>query len=133
VHHSTTDDTDAVNNYAVDMIQSLTDAFCASIPSHLGNKTAPVAPDRLDGVEFPRLPAWDENGLEEHYRLAAARGGLYVLHPIRHILKATAPTLKDIELGYPPLLREGQTEWIQAQLERVKKIYLLRVPSPAST
>jgi hypothetical protein len=81
------------------MIQTLADAFCASIPSHLGNKNSPVPPDHLEGVEFPHLPARDENRLkafppnatgysvqvskEEHYRLAAAIGGWYVLLPLR--------------------------------------------------
>jgi hypothetical protein len=70
---------------------------------------------------------------EEHYRGAAVSGGWYVLHPLRRILKATAPTQKDVEWGFPPLLREGQTEWMVAPLERLKKIYLLGVPSPTSS
>lgn len=143
------DETESPNNYTADMIQSLTDAFCASIPCHLGNKTAPTSPDRTDGIEYPLLPMGDENGFEafppnaigysvqmskaEHYRLAAAKGGYYILRPIQSILKATAPTQKDAELGFPPLLREGQTEWIVAQLERIKKIYLLKVPSSPPT
>src|SRR5450432_697837 len=67
---------------------------------------------------------------EEHYRGAAVSGGWYVLHPLRRILKATAPTQKDVEWGFPPLLREGQTEWMVAPLERLQKIYLWGVPSP---
>jgi hypothetical protein len=149
IHYGFFDETDPTTDYAADMIQTLADAFCASIPSHLGNKNSTVPPDRLEGVEFPHLTARDENGLkalppnaigysvqmskEEHYRLAAAIGGWYVLIPLGDILKATAPTAKDIELGFPPLLREGQTEWIFAQLERLKKIYLLQFPGSTTT
>jgi hypothetical protein len=150
VHYpSIDDDTDPTHDYAADMVQSLTDAFCASIPFHFGNKTAPVALGRLDGVEFPHLPARDENGLEslpptaigysvqmskeEHYRLAGAMGGWYLVYPIREILKATTPTAKDVELEFPPLLRQGQMEWILAQLERLKNIYLLNIPPPTPT
>ena len=148
VHYPSSDDEDLVNDYAADTIQTLVDAFCASIPTHLGNKTKPVPPDRLVGVEFPHLPAQGESGLhglppsaigysaemskEEHYRLAAAIGGWYMLQPLRDILKATSPTAKDVEMGFPPLLRGGQTGWILAQLERLKNIYLLKFPSPTS-
>lgn len=62
--YPSTDEADLINDYAADMIQALTDAYCSSIPFHLGNKTEPVPPDRLDGVEFPHLPSGDENGLE---------------------------------------------------------------------
>jgi hypothetical protein len=55
-----TDEADLTNDYAPDMIQALTDAFCSSIPFHLGSKMEPVPPDRLYGVEFPHLPSGDE-------------------------------------------------------------------------
>lgn len=124
------------------MIQTLADAFCASIPSHLGNKNSPVPPDRLvPARDENRLKAFPPNAIdysvqvskEEHYRLAAAIGGWYVLLPLRDILKATTPAVRDIELGFPPLLREGQTDWILSQMERLKKIYLLPFPRSTST
>ena len=149
IHYGFFNETDPTTDYAADMIQTLANAFCASIPPHLGNKNSPVPLDCLEGVKFPHLPARDENGLkafppntigysvhvskEEHYRLAAAIGGWCVLLPLRDILKATTLPVRDIELGFPPLLREGQTDWIFSHLERLKKIYLLCLPRSMST
>ena len=145
-------DSSARRHYAADSIQRLVDEFCASVPFHLGNRTAPSPPDKIEGVEYPHLPDEDEHGARpfpphaigyatrlsraEHARFAAASGGWLLIGPIRDILAATAPGPRDASRGIPPLLRHGQREWILEQLQRLGRIYRIPIPhdpSPSST
>ena len=139
---------DVTSSHASDSIQRVVDSFCASIPAHLGNRTRPGSLRSFEGVEYPHLPLEDEPGyqlppphalgysprvsIEEDLRIATGLGGWFLLSPIRDILRSCTPTAAEAEMGYPPLIREGQLDWIMEQLGRIREIYLIKKPGSAS-
>ena len=132
-------------HYAAEMIQSLVDAVCASVPFHLGNRVGPSPIDMSNGIEYPHLHHDADNyqmpppnamgyavdlSMEEHVRIAAAKGGWYLLDPLDTILEETVFSMtEDINADSPPLLREGQREWVARQLQRTRSMYLVQSAS----
>lgn len=96
--------------YAKMITQEMVDDMCASVPFALGTKSFGGPGDR-EGIEYPY------NGTtkapEDHRRAAAALGGWHLLEPMKTSLKATC-------------LREGQKEWVKAQMARIWRIYSLQ-------
>ncbi|KAL9584742.1 MAG: hypothetical protein Q9212_001932 [Teloschistes hypoglaucus] len=100
---------------AIARVQELCDDICASVPFNLGNKTFGGPSDRKD----VRYPDDGTNKPSEEYRKSAAGlGGRFLLDPLKMAKKAIC-------------LREGQSEWIGRQIERIQRIYMLRKPVEA--
>lgn len=134
-----------VGGYIEAQVQEMADRFCASVPFHLGNMTTMAFPHEY--TEYPHIPAGlrrlatyvDLSGnpvemtMEDHVRAAAAIGGFFLLTPLHGFAKtARGPFMA---AGPPPLthkLRKGQREWIQGQLERMRKIFLLPSSAPGN-
>ncbi|KAL6714767.1 hypothetical protein ACLMJK_008192 [Lecanora helva] len=108
--------------YAKMITQEMADDICASVPFALGTKTQGL-PGERDGIEYPYIGT--QRVSEEHRRAASALGGWHLLEPMRTCLRASAGSLRD-----------GQTEWIVLQMQRISRIYALQsqpstgTPSP---
>ena len=156
VHTNFRDDLCTTPEYLTEIVQMLVDEFCASIPFNLGNRTRPTPPNKLDGVVYPHLPSTDVIGdfrnavatsRAEHMRTAACSGGWFLLDPIREIIQVTAASAPrhsgfgaeaeaETEQTILLPLREGQREWIFAQVQRIQTIYVIRrslSPPPPGT
>lgn len=96
--------------YAKMITQEMVDDMCASVPYALGTKTLGGPGDRK-GVEYPYNGT--QKASENHRRAAAALGGWHLLEPMKTSLKTTC-------------LREGQKEWVEAQMARIWRIYSLQ-------
>ena len=124
-------------------IQTLVDEFCNSIPFHLGNCDGVTLPEDHNTILYPQLPPnADETfsqprcataaSTAEHKRSALLSGRWYLLDPLREILSITAPVPNSYnpsgaqEQPSPPLtnLREGQREWLEAQMRRIASMEL---------
>jgi hypothetical protein len=149
IHVNFQGDLRTTTEHPTETVQTLVDEFCASIPFHLGNRTSPTPPDKLEGVAYPHLPSKDVDGhfryttamsRAEHMRAAACSGGWFLLDPIREIIQITAADAPrysgfgvetETERTVLLPLREGQREWIFAQVQRIQAIYVIRrSPSP---
>lgn len=93
---------------AFSTIQDLADGICATIPFCLGNRTRPL-PIRMGGAVYPSLP--NDSVRQSHHITAAAWGGWYLCMPMTEVLKVGM------------YLREGQQEWMLAQLARLATAY----------
>ena len=129
-------------HYAAETVRNLVDGVCASVPYHLGNRVGPSPIDTSEGIEYPHLPNDADNfqtpppnavgyavdlSREEHIRVAAAKGGWYLLDPLETILKETVFNIsQDVNTDSPLLLRDGQREWIIGQLQRTRSMYLVQ-------
>lgn len=97
----------------------MADDICASVPFALGTKA--VAGGRGmggsgDGVEYPYVSSQaGSKASPEHRRAAVALGGWHLLDPLKSVLKMQGEGV----------LREGQLEWVQGQMERIGRIYAL--------
>ena len=96
--------------YAKMITQEMVDDMCASVPYALGTKTSGGPGDR-DGIEYPYNGT--QKASEDHRRVAAALGGWHLLEPMKTSLKTSC-------------LREGQKEWVKAQMARIWRIYSLQ-------
>lgn len=127
-----------LQSYVDRQTQTIIDGFCASIPYHLGNRTTvslphehseyPQVPDELrrltNYVDALGNPA--EMTMSDHSRAAAAIGGWFLMTPLLGFLRMQ---MLDTERPRPgpfmSKLRPGQLPWIQQQLRRIQRIYLL--------
>ncbi|KAI4235404.1 MAG: hypothetical protein LQ352_008093 [Teloschistes flavicans] len=97
---------------AICRVQEMCDDICASVPFNLGNKTFGGPFDRKevrypdDGVSKPT---------DDYRKSAAGLGGRFLIEPLKTAKKAIC-------------LREGQSEWIGRQIERIQRIHLLKKP-----
>ena len=98
-------DTDRLN--ARNNVQDLADTICASVPFYLGDRVAVLRIDD-ETVRYPRIGS--EPTPTEHYRTAAAYGGMFLMQRLPELL--------------PLSLRARQREWVLGQMMRVKRIYL---------
>ncbi len=130
--------------YTMDTVQKIVDAICASVPYHLGNRIGPSPFDSIEGVEYPHLNGdprdrplplpsalgySDQLAREDHTRVAAAKGGWYLLDPLEKILEATSFDTSDAaNSGIATSLRKGQLDWVMKQLRRTRNIYLIQSP-----
>lgn len=127
-----------------EVVQTLTDDFCKSVPFHLGNRQATSVGSDSKNICYPTLPLGSvttpDQGVfantvtsTEHKHIAALSGTWYLLDPLKEILAITAPYLHDdissclhanTSNGSQPLLRirPGQREWLISQLERIESI-----------
>ena len=96
--------------YAKMITQEMVDDMCASVPFALGTKTF-GGPGEREGIEYPYNDT--QKASEDHRRVAAALGGWHLLEPLKTSLKANG-------------LREGQKEWVKAQMARIWRIYSLQ-------
>ena len=94
----------------IEDLQSLVDDICGSIPFHLGTKMVPGYDDDPI-VEFPYVRTKSKT---EHRRAAAGSGGWALIEPY------SEPLAVAIEV---PCLRQGQREWLLAQLSRIAGLY----------
>ena len=95
---------------ALQDIQGLVDDICGSIPYHLGTKMVPGTHDD-PRVEYPYV---DTKPSLVYRRSAAALGGYSLIEPYSGPLKVAIEA---------PCTREGQREWIMAQLSRLADLY----------
>lgn len=98
------------SQYAKMITQEMVDDMCASVPYALGTKTFGGPGDR-EGIEYPYNGT--QKASENHRRAATALGGWHLLEPLKTSLKTTC-------------LREGQKEWVKAQMARIWRIYSLQ-------
>lgn len=91
--------------------QQLIDDICATVPFHLGNRMETgVMGDKR--VLYPTVRG--ERMMDEHYTIASAKGGINLLGPLTFLMERMD-------------LRQGQREWIGAQIGRIFKLYRLGV------
>ena len=101
--------------HSASICQELVDDVCGSIPFHLGTKDSPgFSDDPL--VEYPVVGSSKVSA--EHRRVAAAMGGWFLVEPFYF------PLLICSNVQH---LREGQTDWIETQLQRISRIYNVKV------
>lgn len=110
------DDDNVIAQSAQQTIQALVDGVCASVPFHLGTKMQDGPRDRVE-VHFPERDGWCLSGAQR--QACAAFGGLYILEGLTLCM--------DVE-G----LREGQAEWIERQMRRISRMYLVGMPTRRS-
>lgn len=129
-------------------IQKLVDDICATVPFHLGSRTTLALPHQHH--YYPPVPPFiratanyvDSSGRSvqmtdnDHIRSAAAVGGWFVLTPLTAIMRYAQPlpSEQNAPLRLEPLnMRPGQLEWVQGQVKRIHKIYVLPMPSFGNT
>ncbi|KAL9131458.1 MAG: hypothetical protein Q9217_000606 [Psora testacea] len=93
---------------AINTIQELVDAICASIPFCLGSRTTPASLHAAD-IIYPTIPG--QKTCKLHYLTAAARGGWYLFAPMKQVMAVGL------------YLRQGQMMWMDSQLQRLATIY----------
>ena len=98
--------------YASMIAQEMADEICASVPFALGTKMFGGPGDR-EGIEYPYVVG-GQKASQEHRRAATALGGWHLLDPLKSCLHTRSG-----------VLREGQLEWVQGQMERIGRIYAL--------
>ena len=94
----------------IEDLQGLVDDICGSIPFHLGTKMIPGYLDN-PSVEFPYITT---KATGVHRRAAAASGGWVLIEPY------CEPLIVAIEAT---CTRDGQREWLLAQLSRIAELY----------
>ncbi|KIW91550.1 uncharacterized protein Z519_07516 [Cladophialophora bantiana CBS 173.52] len=115
-------------------IQTLVDAILETIPIHLGDTVVPTNPIYCSGVAFPykiiRDPLTGEvrsipdlEGSDFRMR-AAASGGWMIFPHLLEIYRFAEPE----DDAIPIILRQGQLEWIKAQIKRLQTTFLFCDP-----
>ncbi|KAI1618485.1 hypothetical protein EDD37DRAFT_268201 [Exophiala viscosa] len=126
-------------------VQSIVDAICANIPFHLGDTVTPRNPVYCDEIQFPtkvlQTPETGETIIipsptSDHKPRAAAGGGWAIFPCMVEVYRLAGPE----DDAVPIMLREGQFEWIEAQIKRLQTIFLYcdpvwfkRLPPPPSS
>lgn len=103
--------TTAISAKASEFIQKLADSVCASVPYHLGDRNSLARIDD-ETVRYPTTGRFliDRN----HQAQAAAFGGWFLVQRLPELLSPGLP------------LRNGQRQWILGQMERIRRIYVIR-------
>lgn len=93
---------------SLNIIQTLADDFCASVPYHIGDRTSFA---RIDDktTQYPHLPGCQVP--EDHHVVASAFAGFLVTRRLGELLSLEIP------------LRAGQKQWAGGQLRRINTIY----------
>lgn len=94
-------------------IQEIADDICASVPYQFGTKVCGGTTDNAC-VEYPYYA--NKRLSSEQRRQAAALAGWFLLNPLKSCLEGTS-------------LRQGQKEWVRAQLMRVSNCYRVKPPT----
>ncbi|KIV85829.1 hypothetical protein PV11_01485 [Exophiala sideris] len=126
-------------------IQAIVDAVCQAVPFHLGDTVTPRNPVYCDEIQFPTKTLQDpETGetilipspTSDHKPRAAAAGGWTVFPFLVEVYRMAGPE----DDAVPIVLREGQLEWVEAQIKRLQTIFLYcdpvwfkRLPPPSSS
>lgn len=128
-----------LQDYLDQQTQMVIDGFCASVPYHLGNRTAMTLPH--ERCEYPPVPVelrrltnyvdamghYTQMTMKDHSRAAAAIGGWFLITPLVGFL--ATPLMRGTTRPGPThfisKIRPGQLDWIRTQLVRIKEIYLL--------
>ncbi|KAL8686731.1 MAG: hypothetical protein Q9218_006908 [Villophora microphyllina] len=97
---------------AICRVQEMVDDICGTVPFNLGTKTFGGPPDRKE-VRYP------DDGINkpsnDYRKSAAGLGGWFLMEPLKTAKKAIC-------------LREGQSEWVGRQIERIQRIYTVKKP-----
>lgn len=93
---------------SLNIIQTLADDFCASVPYHVGDRTSFA---RIDDktTQYPHLPGCQVS--DDHHATASAFAGFLVTRRLGELLSLEIP------------LRAGQKQWAGGQLQRIKTVY----------
>ena len=95
---------------AQETTQEMADMVCASVPFLLGDRTNM---DRMDAEHlYPHSTAWPPS--PDHTKLAATYGGWFLSPCIGYLLSIRMT------------LRPGQREWIESQMGRLMKVYIMQ-------
>lgn len=99
---------------SLNIIQTLADDFCASVPFHVGDRTSFA---RIDDktTQYPHLPGCQVS--DDHHAAASAFAGFLLTRRLGELLSLETP------------LRAGQKQWAGGQLLRIKTIYNA-IPQP---
>lgn len=101
--------TAAAATASLNIIQTLADDFCASVPYHVGDRTSFA---RIDDktTQYPHLPGCRQVS-DDHHATAAAFAGFLLTRRLGELLSLETP------------LRAGQKQWAGGQLRRIKSVY----------
>ncbi|OAP60251.1 hypothetical protein AYL99_05253 [Fonsecaea erecta] len=111
-------------------IQTLVDAVLETIPAHLGDTVVPTNPIYCSGVAFPFKIIRDAITGElrsipdlegSDFRMRASSSGAWMIFPYLLDLYRFAEPEDD---AAPIILREGQLEWLKAQIKRLQTTFL---------
>lgn len=93
---------------SLNIIQTLADDFCASVPYHVGDRTSFA---RIDDktTQYPHLPGCQVS--DDHHAVASAFAGFLLTRRLGELLSLEIP------------LRAGQKQWAGGQLQRIKTVY----------
>ena len=93
----------------LNIIQTLADDFCASVPYHVGDRTSFA---RIDDktTQYPHLPGCYQVS-DHHHATASAFAGFLLTRRLGELLSLETP------------LRAGQKQWAGGQLRRIKAVY----------
>ncbi len=94
--------------YAIERIQELVDAICASIPYCLGDRVVPTPLYSME-ANYPTIDGQPAKG--DHHRTAAALGGWFLFSPMKEVMQVGR------------WLRPGQMAWTGMQLQRLATVY----------
>ena len=98
----------------LEIIQTLADNICAAVPFYLGDRmTATRIDDKT--VRYPRVA--DPPVSDDHRVAAAAYGGWFIVGRLSELLSPNVP------------LRDGQKKWMETQMHRVRRIYVINPSS----
>ena len=114
-------------------VQELVDFICEMIPFILGDTVIPKNPMYSSSINFPhhskldpktRLPVRTPSLQSNHQKQAGASGGWILFPQLVNVWRLAEPE----DDAVPIILREGQLDWIKAQVKRLQKIFLFREP-----
>ncbi|KAL2434900.1 hypothetical protein ABEF95_010461 [Exophiala dermatitidis] len=113
-------------------MQASADAICESVPCHLGDTVVPTNPVHSHEINFPYKDIVDQQTgqtiripTDANYKTHAAASGGWVMFARIVVLYRLAEPEDD---ALPLVLREGQLDWIKAQIKRLQTIFLFCNP-----
>ncbi|KAL8794210.1 MAG: hypothetical protein Q9195_003164 [Heterodermia aff. obscurata] len=114
-------------------VQDLVDAICETIPFCLGDTVIPKNPMYSTSINFPAhykldpetgMPARTPRSQSVHQKQAGASGGWILFPQLVNVWRLAEPE----DDAVPIVLREGQLDWIKAQVRRLQDIFLFCEP-----
>ena len=114
-------------------VQDLADCICESIPFVLGDTVIPKNPMYSTSINFPHHIKFDpKTGMpmrtpslqSNHQKQAGASGGWILFPQLVNVWRLAEPE----DDAVPIILREGQLDWIKAQVKRLQNIFLFCEP-----